>query len=84
MPTPVGDVDRHEGLEQTAVVGNTKMQQLVGHDEILKPCDLVFEIGRQRNGAPGLTGTPLAGHPLDTHHLGLDLELGGPALDPSL
>jgi hypothetical protein len=37
MQPPVRDVDRHESLEQTAVVGNTKVQQLVGHDEILKP-----------------------------------------------
>jgi hypothetical protein len=47
MQTPVGDMDRHESLEQTAVVGHTKMQPLVGHDEILKPCGLLCEIGRQ-------------------------------------
>ncbi len=50
-PSPSWDVHRHQGLEKTPVIGNSKMKQFVGDHEILEAIVFINKIRSKCNGA---------------------------------
>lgn len=64
---PVRYVDSHQGLKQPAMVRQSKVQKLVGNDEILEGQGLFVEIDRQRDNPRHRTRSPLPRHLLNAH-----------------
>lgn len=47
VPPPTGHMNRHQGLEELAMVGNTQVQQLMRDNEILEVGVLISKVGGQ-------------------------------------
>src|SRR5215472_4493203 len=80
---PVGEMQRHKRLEQTAVCRDAEMEQFVGDDEILKTWVLFDQVLGEGDDAGRRAGTPFAGHPLDADNSRLGMQTLRPVLNLS-
>lgn len=80
----LGQVGVHEALEESPMIGDKQMEQLVGDDLVLEGDGLGQQVGAEINSASGGARGPFIAHSLDVNPLRLDTDLSRPAAHPLL